>query len=536
MSPPRDSEIPAERYEVREVLGQRERVAWDKAAKALVVLRHVPAAAAGDALRERFLRAQAVTHPNVCRLFDLVPTTSGVQVAMEYVAGESLRTFTRNGLARGGIDADVFRQIAGELAAGLAAIHGAGLVHGGVSPDAVRVALRSDVDVAKAALMDLAFADEYPAYFSPERARTRTASAEDDVYALGLTLLEMWTGRTPDPGYDPCAVPLAKQARHEAPSALAHDEVRQVFRCFAKTPARRLRARDVHMFEAAQTSSQPIVPTHRIDPGPLARQRSMAFVPGAQALLVTYATHAQELIGTLYPLNAPSVTLGRSAEHGVSIAEPTVSATHLHMTWANGAWTLEDRGSTNGTYRDTEYARVEKHTLLQGGELQVGEVRLLLVNFEKGSPLHQRAQRYLAERDALTRLFTPARFVEELEYEARFAEWIDAPLSVARFALTEPAHERPGQLSILAMLATRQMATKIAGRTALFIPTESLLAGSTAPLRFAMVMTGVAPAAAKTFVAQVVSELSGAVPPGITLAGSLAVHSPGGNARALVAG
>jgi serine/threonine-protein kinase len=40
---------------------------------------------------------------------------------------------------------------------------------------------------------------------SPERIRSGGASPEDDVYALGLTLLEMWTCRVPEPGYKPRA-------------------------------------------------------------------------------------------------------------------------------------------------------------------------------------------------------------------------------------------------------------------------------------------------------------------------------------------
>ena len=42
-----------------------------------------------------------------------------------------------------------------------------------------------------------------PNYMSPERIRSGGGSPEDDVYALGLTLLEMWTCRVPEPGYKP---------------------------------------------------------------------------------------------------------------------------------------------------------------------------------------------------------------------------------------------------------------------------------------------------------------------------------------------
>ena len=57
---------------------------------------------------------------------------------------------------------------------------------------------------------------------SPERIRSGGASPEDDVYALGLTLLEMWTCRVPEPGYKPRAKTMRQQIMFDVPAGLSH--------------------------------------------------------------------------------------------------------------------------------------------------------------------------------------------------------------------------------------------------------------------------------------------------------------------------
>ena len=56
---------------------------------------------------------------------------------------------------------------------------------------------------------------------SPERIRSGGASPEDDVYALGLTLLEMWTCRVPEPGYKPRAKTMRQQIMFDVPVGLS---------------------------------------------------------------------------------------------------------------------------------------------------------------------------------------------------------------------------------------------------------------------------------------------------------------------------
>src|ERR671925_2103555 len=64
-----------------------------------------------------------------------------------------------------------------------------------------------------------------PNYMSPERLRNGGASPEDDVYAMALTLWEMWTCKVPDPGYRPRAKPMKQQIMTNMPSELTTDEI-----------------------------------------------------------------------------------------------------------------------------------------------------------------------------------------------------------------------------------------------------------------------------------------------------------------------
>src|SRR5258708_39310947 len=132
-----------------------------------------------------------------------------------------------------------------------------------------------------------------PNYMSPERIRSGGASPEDDVYALGLTLLEMWTCRVPEPGYKPRAKTMRQQIMFDVPSGLSIDEIKQVFRCLAEDPQQRLPARHLRFFNPVTLTTHPIqLPRERLHPGPPPRRNAaQSFVPRAQWRLANFASH-----------------------------------------------------------------------------------------------------------------------------------------------------------------------------------------------------------------------------------------------------
>lgn len=550
-----------ERYEIRQSLGKGGMgevfLAYDRTTQQSVALKVVreESRMPGDdeALRQELLLARSVSHPNVCRVHDLAPSPYGPILVMEYITGQTLHTHIRRKKAQGGYTADEFRRIAHEVASGVAAIHAQGLVHGDLKPGNVMVTSSPDGGLGKAIVLDFGFAKERarasarrpgappdggtPNYMSPERIRSGGASQEDDVYALGLTLLEMWTCRVPEPGYKPRAKPMRQQIMFDVPAGLSIDEIKQVFRCFSEDPQQRLPARHLRFFNPVTLTTNPIqLPRERLDPGPPpGRAATVQFQPAQQALLATFATNAPEFVAELVPLDKPQLTIGRRTDNDVVVPEATVSGQHAQLKWSPGMWLVEDLGSTNGTYVDHTYERRKQVTLMHGGEVQLGELRLKLVSFSRESAAYKRARAYLSKRDGLTGLLVRDQLLKGVEEEAQFAEWVEAPLTVARYELRGPNRLVSDRPTILEMLALRRAATRVVELTdMLLLSLIAVTAGRTGPLRFVVAMVGPGPQEARNLVEQVVGQVQGMLPDGLELAASIARYELGTNARALV--
>lgn len=550
-----------DRYEIRQSLGKGGMgevfLAYDRTTQQSVALKVVreESRMPGDdeALRQELILARSVSHPNVCRVHDLAPSRYGPILVMEYITGQTLHTHIRRKKAQGGYTADEFRRISQEIASGVAAIHNAGLVHGDLKPGNVMITTGQDGGLGKAVVLDFGFAKERarvsarrpgappdggtPNYMSPERIRSGGASPEDDCYALALTLWEMWTCRVPEPGSKPRGKPMRQQIMFDVPAGLSVDEIKQIYRGLSEDPLARVPARHLRFFNPVTLTTNPIqVPRERLDPGPPpGRNATTQFAPGAQALLATYASNAPEYVGELIVLDRPELSIGRRAENEVVVPEATVSGQHARFKWASGTWNVEDLGSTNGTYVDHTYERRKTLSLMHGGEVQLGELRLKLVTFAKDSPGHKRARAYLAKRDGLSGLLSRDHVMKALDDEAGFAEWVDAPLSLARYELRGPNRLVSDRPTILEMLAFRRVATRVLELTdMLLLSLLATIAGRTGPLRFVVAMVGPAPQEARNLVEQIVGQVQGMLPEGLDLVASIARCENAGAVRALV--
>ncbi len=152
-----------------------------------------------DAQRREWLRrevrtAREVMSPNVCRIYDLIEIQGQELVSMEYVDGETFTAYLR---ARGSPGLQKAADLAGQLLAGLQAIHDAELVHRDLKPDNVMVTRSGRV-----VLMDFGIAravsDTHhgtiagtPAYMAPEQARGEPVDARADVYAAAMVLADL---------------------------------------------------------------------------------------------------------------------------------------------------------------------------------------------------------------------------------------------------------------------------------------------------------------------------------------------------------
>src|SRR4051794_17107353 len=180
--------------------------ATDLALGQAVALKFLPEEASRNPrLLERFhgeVRvARLVSHPNVCRVFDIGEVDGTPYISMEYVDGEDLACLlTRIGRLPG----DKALQAARQLCAGLAAAHDRGVIHRDLKPQNIMINKRGDVvimDFGLAAIADQLSGAEVrngtPAYMAPEQLRGASVTQSSDIYALGLVLYELFTGRRP---------------------------------------------------------------------------------------------------------------------------------------------------------------------------------------------------------------------------------------------------------------------------------------------------------------------------------------------------
>ncbi len=156
---------------------------------------------AGDARLQRFhneLRiARQVSHRNVCRVYDLGDANGRRFLTMEYVDGEDLASLLRR---IGRVPQDKAVEIARQLCAGVAAAHDRGVLHRDLKPANVMIDGDGNVRIADFGIstamdaVDEGFAGT-PQYMAPEQLAGRPASTRSDIYALGLVLFELFTGR-----------------------------------------------------------------------------------------------------------------------------------------------------------------------------------------------------------------------------------------------------------------------------------------------------------------------------------------------------
>ncbi|MDQ0683230.1 beta-lactam-binding protein with PASTA domain/serine/threonine protein kinase [Streptomyces achromogenes] len=190
-----------------------------------------PALAADAAFVERFIReAKSVArlaHPNVVQVFDQGADGSYVYLAMEYIAGCTLRDVLRD---RGALQPRAALDILEPVLAALGAAHRAGFVHRDMKPENVLIGDDGRVKVADFGLVrsvDTVTSTTGAvlgtvSYLAPEQIdQPGAADPRVDVYACGVVLYEMLTGDKPHEGDSP-AIVLYKHLHEDvpAPSAL----------------------------------------------------------------------------------------------------------------------------------------------------------------------------------------------------------------------------------------------------------------------------------------------------------------------------
>ncbi|MEV5381265.1 Stk1 family PASTA domain-containing Ser/Thr kinase [Streptomyces sp. NPDC052721] len=184
-----------------------------------------PALAADGTFVERFIReAKSVArldHPNVVQVFDQGTDGSYVYLAMEYIAGCTLRDVLRE---RGAVQPRAALDILEPVLAALGAAHRAGFVHRDMKPENVLIGDDGRVKVADFGLVrsvDTVTSTTGAvlgtvSYLAPEQIEQGTTDPRVDVYACGVVLYEMLTGAKPHSGDSPAQV-LYKHLHEDVP-------------------------------------------------------------------------------------------------------------------------------------------------------------------------------------------------------------------------------------------------------------------------------------------------------------------------------
>src|SRR5262245_44595510 len=218
-----------------------------------VALKFLPSDVTNGAERlARFLQevrlARQVSHPNVCRVYDIGESDGHHFLSMEYIDGEDLASLLRR---IGRLSSDKALELARQLCAGLAAAHDGRVLHRDLKPANVLIDGRGQahlVDFGLAALADQRRDTSEIAgtlgYMAPEQLEGRTVTTRTDLYALGLVLYEMFTGKRALPADD--AV-LRARTQTSAPPDLPSTHLpdldlaieRVILRCLERDPVRR---------------------------------------------------------------------------------------------------------------------------------------------------------------------------------------------------------------------------------------------------------------------------------------------------------
>jgi len=213
-------------------------------------------------LRREIELAHRIAHPNVCKIhylgIDHRPEGDLLYLTMDFLEGETLaRRLERAGPFAG----DEAYAIGAQIAAGLDAAHDEGVIHSDLKASNIMLVRRGDGSV-RAVIMDFGIATSVeagepqvagtPAYIAPERL-SEPESPKSDMYAFGVVLYEMVTGRKP---FDAAELPRRRQRLPRPPSsvnrAVGKRWDRAILRCLHPDPGKRFsRAADALLYTRA---------------------------------------------------------------------------------------------------------------------------------------------------------------------------------------------------------------------------------------------------------------------------------------------
>lgn len=281
--------------------------------------------------------ASALQHPNIVQVYDYGQTDGNYFIVMELVEGTDLRRYLRS---RGVLDIDRAIIIAHDVALGLGAAHRRSIVHRDVKPQNILVGKGGSIK-----LTDFGIASVYKdinaerltttgmtlgtvQYYAPEQAQGEIVSPAADVYALGIVMYEMLTGRTPFDGDTPVAVAMQHIQDPPVPPAELNPGIPQtveniILRCLEKIPEMRFRDGS-QLARALESLSE-------ADPSELGTNQFL--VQSAAPAPITFDTIPARpgTSGRSSPRQSTSQTSGSSPNRSLAEAQPVPPAGYARL-------------------------------------------------------------------------------------------------------------------------------------------------------------------------------------------------------------
>jgi len=257
-----------------------------------VALKFLPASVENDGERlQRFLNevkiARQISHPNVCRVYDIGEVDGHHYLSMEYVDGEDLASLLRR-IRR--LPNDKAVQISREICLGLAAAHEQGILHRDLKPANVMIDGRGRAKIADFGLATLAAEVDKgevgagtPAYMAPEQRAGNEVTVRSDIYSLGLVLYELTTGKP--------AFTVHSESAPKSPSSLVDGidpaAERVILRCLQSDPA--LRPASAVAVAAALPGGDALAAALAAGETPSPQMVADAAIPGSLSPLVAWS-------------------------------------------------------------------------------------------------------------------------------------------------------------------------------------------------------------------------------------------------------
>jgi serine/threonine-protein kinase len=302
--------------------------------------------------------ARQVSHPNVCRVYDIGEIEGQLFITMEYVDGEDLAALLRR---IGRLPEDKGIEIARQICAGLAAAHERGVLHRDLKPANVmldgagRVRLMDFSLAAAGAVTDIRAGT--PAYMAPEQLAGQEVTVRSDIYALGLVLYEIFTGRR---AYD--AKTLAELVeQHQSGTLTAPTTIVKsldpaieaaIVRCLDPTPSRR--PPSAIAVSAALPGGDPLAAA--LAAGETPSPEMVAAAGGDAAALSTSAGTAWLVVAALSVIVAAIVAGRFTLLNHVPLAKPAaVLADRAEQIRTSLGYADSPRDTASGFYYDTDY-------------------------------------------------------------------------------------------------------------------------------------------------------------------------------------